>query len=137
MAEVVTESEVEEILQKAALSEILPVMFANGTTINEVTFACPECGAQAYPASVRADYSLSEHSLSITGHLMCEPCRMISTVDARFHDDGIMMFAHNNSWKQVQYETAPARTRLRQILITLLPAVIGIGLVVAWLLLRG
>lgn len=95
-----TDTERREISSKPPASEILPLIFKNGTRINYMGLDCGNCGKDVPAAQIRGDMSrINEHCITFSGHGLCFHCRTFTPVECRFSDDVSMLIKDGAGWK--------------------------------------
>jgi len=95
-----TDAERREINSKPPASEVLPLIFKNGSRINDMGLECGNCGKDISATQIRGDMSrINEHCVTFIGHGLCYQCRTVTPTECRFSDDGSMLVKDGSDWR--------------------------------------
>lgn len=80
---------------------MLPLVFKNGTRINDMGLECGNCGKDILATQIHGDMSrMNEHCITFTGHALCYECRTFTPLGIRFFKDGSMLIKDDSGWRR-------------------------------------
>jgi hypothetical protein len=80
---------------------VLPLVFKNGTRINDMGLECGNCGKDILATQIHGDMSrMNEHCITFTGHALCYECRTFTPLGIRFFKDGSMLIKDDSGWRR-------------------------------------
>lgn len=101
----ISDSEADRIYAFPNLSSILPVVFANGSTVAGVAMACSKCGQDTMPDNIKVDADIRKDSASLKLWAVCYDCHLLTPAVMRISDDGttITRGPDSNVWHKGRY----------------------------------
>lgn len=111
-----TYAEIAHIMSLPLLSKSLPHVFANGSTLGGIAFACTTCGSEFTDENVRGTITLTNrHSAMLTSYGLCYTCRLAQPCNCRLADDGTFLVQGPNGWVQQRYAAEPTVSLVQRI----------------------
>lgn len=104
-----TDQEFDKINSLQPLSEILPIIFLNGSQVNGIATRCSVCKKDISPENTNTDMVTFEHCIALEAYSICYDCHMITPTRMRISDDGNMLVAKGDgTWLKTSYVTRPS-----------------------------
>lgn len=94
-----TSKEIAEIESMTPADKIFPLIFKNGSKINEFWLSCGNCGVDVKRQHIRgAAYSTNHHTIAYSGFGLCYACNTVTPIECRFVDDGTFLLKTKDGW---------------------------------------
>jgi hypothetical protein len=104
----VLKEEIKAIMIRPTLASQLPVRFANGSDIRQITINCSHCQSEINKELIRGELVVvNAETMQLEAHGTCFACHTFTPISARFSDSGEVLYRENNGWKRTRFTRPP------------------------------
>ena len=133
----ISDAQVDEIESMSLLSEQLPFKFRNGGVISSITISCGSCGDSLEPKVIRGSFKTicNGKASTLSAYGICYKCRKITPLEAKFHNDGILIYKVQGRWAKDTWGEVTKNGLfkiLRKRKDQLIPPLIAVAVIVTW-----
>jgi len=93
------------------------------TALQSLGFKCRCCGKLIPHDWLRGELvGYNDHSASLDGYALCEPCRLVMPIAARIRDDGTLLVrSEGHVWKTMRYSKPRWGSMILERLLAMFP----------------
>ena len=96
-------TELKEIISLPRFTDILPLVFQNGSKVEDLIAVCSCCGGDVSKENTHVRMNTMEHVVALEGFALCFNCKVITPFALRLRGDGTMLSRGPDGWNESRY----------------------------------